>query len=997
MKAQIAGVLLALTIIVNLCQVATVSTATAAPGDNFTIVLIPDPQNESEYAPDVFTNETQWIADNKNTHNIVFITQSGDIVNTADNVTQWGNANMAVNIIDAAGIPYSIGPGNHDMTLMTPTSLYETYFGVSRFSGKSWYGGHYGTNNYNNYSLFSASGMDFIMINLQYESTSNQLNWADNLLKTYSNRRGIVVQHDIIDIDNSWVNEAPYASLKDNPNLFLMLCGHMHSSSDGAAYRVEEGDDGHTIYIMLADYQDYPNNGDGIVRILQFSPSENMVYATTYSTYTGTSITTSPDQIEIAYNMSGNLPPNTAAEILTYRLPNQSRSAIINRSAGTIDIPVPFGTDITSLIATFTTSANITSIKVNEIDQYSGVTVDNFSNPVTYTVTAADGTTTRNWVVTITVLPNTTAEILTYSLPGQSGSASINSGTGTVGISVPSGTGVTSLIATFTLSSGASARVGAINQVSGVTANNFSNPVTYTVTAADGTATRNWVITVTAVLASSDASLINLAISSGTLSPAFASGTTSYTNSVLNNIASVTVTPTVNVSCALVTVNSINVTSGSPSVPINLNVGVNTITIIVTAQDGETNRTYTINLTRSLPEYTGNGGIDFSGGSGGGGYTAPGITNITIYTNHDGVFNLTGYAASENGLATLVIDKGVKALHNDGTPMRMISITSMEKIPEPPVGFTMIGSPYNFGPDGATFSPSITLTLTYDPTKLPTNLDTHKMFLAWWNVSSNKWIELQTVVDTNVHTISAQIDRFSSFAAFTNTQSVIFDINNLNIEPSQVNAGEKAIVSVTVTNSGDLSGDCTVTLSVNGKKESSQTVTVISNASLKVNFDFVRESAGTYKVEVNSLSRNIPVLIPINPANFNIKSLTINPPEVIYGMAATITVVVENNGDAAGVYPVIFKIDDVILNSQEISLGPKSSQLIQYTPSTSKTGTRLVDVNGLEGSFTVKPPVVVHKTTNINWCLIGVMIIVAVAAAILTSLTVKRRRLERAK
>ncbi len=108
-------------------------------------------------------------------------------------------------------------------------------------------------------------------------------------------------------------------------------------------------------------------------------------------------------------------------------------------------------------------------------------------------------------------------------------------------------------------------------------------------------------------------------------------------------------------------------------------------------------------------------------------------------------------------------------------------------------------------------------------------------------------------------------------------------------------------------------------------------------------------------------------------------------------MAATISVIVENTGDAACAYPVIFKIDDVIVNIQEISLGPKSCQLIQYTPSTSKTGTRLVDVNGLVGSFTVKPPAVVQKKANIKWWLIGVIMFVVVAAAMITSLTVKHR------
>ena len=98
---------------------------------------------------------------------------------------------------------------------------------------------------------------------------------------------------------------------------------------------------------------------------------------------------------------------------------------------------------------------------------------------------------------------------------------------------------------------------------------------------------------------STDATLSNLAISSGTLSPTFASGTNSYTVSVANSVTSVTITPTVNQADATVTVNGTTVASNTTSDSIPLSVGPNTITIVVTAQDGTTTDTYTITVTRA--------------------------------------------------------------------------------------------------------------------------------------------------------------------------------------------------------------------------------------------------------------------------------------------------------------------------------------------------------------------------------------------------------------
>ncbi len=268
-------------------------------GEDFTLVLIPDPQNASQYFPQVFNSMTNWIASQQDARNIVFVTTLGDMVNNASSTAEYINADAAMDILDPADIPYSVGAGNHD----EPTTNFNIYFGISRFSGKPWYGGHYGSNNDNSYSFFSASGMDFILINLVYNPSAGVLDWADAILKANSGRRAIVESHSVLNFDNSWTNQSIYTALKDNPNLFLILCGHTHDSDDGAAYRSELGDDGHTIHIMHADYQDYPNGGNGYLRILRFSPSADRIYGTTYSPYSGTSLTTYPDQMEMVYDM----------------------------------------------------------------------------------------------------------------------------------------------------------------------------------------------------------------------------------------------------------------------------------------------------------------------------------------------------------------------------------------------------------------------------------------------------------------------------------------------------------------------------------------------------------------------------------------------------------------------------------------------------------------------------------------------------------------------
>ena len=99
------------------------------------------------------------------------------------------------------------------------------------------------------------------------------------------------------------------------------------------------------------------------------------------------------------------------------------------------------------------------------------------------------------------------------------------------------------------------------------------------------------------------ATLSGLTISEGTLSPGFASGTTSYTASVANAISSLTVTPTKTNTNASIQVkigsgSFASIASGSASSGLALSEGSNVITIKVTAQDGTTFSEYVITVTR---------------------------------------------------------------------------------------------------------------------------------------------------------------------------------------------------------------------------------------------------------------------------------------------------------------------------------------------------------------------------------------------------------------
>ena len=101
---------------------------------------------------------------------------------------------------------------------------------------------------------------------------------------------------------------------------------------------------------------------------------------------------------------------------------------------------------------------------------------------------------------------------------------------------------------------------------------------------------------------STDATLSGLTLGDVTLG-AFGPTTTGYTANVANDVTQTTVTPTTNDDGATYEIKLDGVTDADGVIP--LAVGGNVITVEVTAEDGNTTRTYTVTVTRAAPTASG--------------------------------------------------------------------------------------------------------------------------------------------------------------------------------------------------------------------------------------------------------------------------------------------------------------------------------------------------------------------------------------------------------
>jgi hypothetical protein len=295
----------------------------AQSAGDFTIVVLPDTQNYSQFYPQIFDSQTQWVASNAAGQNIALVIGVGDVVNTGTDAIQTGNANHSISILDQAGVPYVFAIGNHDYSTLPPTSrnatAFNQYLGPSRYATKAYYGSsnYPSDSNENFYANFTWGGKSYLILVLEYVPRDSALAWAKSILDANTDKEVIVVTHSYLYSDSTPVDECDTADMVgDNDgsqqwaklisqysNVSVVLSGHVTNKFN--ARRSDVGVGGNFVHQIFANWQDWTNGGNGYLRIMQFSPSNNTINVQTYSPYTGLSLADSGNQFTLKWHNDG--------------------------------------------------------------------------------------------------------------------------------------------------------------------------------------------------------------------------------------------------------------------------------------------------------------------------------------------------------------------------------------------------------------------------------------------------------------------------------------------------------------------------------------------------------------------------------------------------------------------------------------------------------------------------------------------------------------------
>jgi PKD repeat protein len=213
--------------------------------------------------------------------------------------------------------------------------------------------------------------------------------------------------------------------------------------------------------------------------------------------------------------------------------------------------------------------------------------------------------------------------------------------------------------------------------------------------------------------------------------------------------------------------------------------------------------------------------------------------------------------ASEGNLVELRLPEGTSALDEGGNPLRYIDVSVVLDVPDPPLGYNIIGFVYKCVPAGATFHPAVNLTMYYNPKSLPDDAAEENEVIAYRD--DTEWVILGSVVDAENNKVTAEIDHFTEFALMYKVpvappSPANFSVSQLSIVPGEVELGRQLTVTAVVTNTGASKGTCKIVCKVNGIQETAKEICLGRGCSQEVTFTVAKLDAASYTVDFDGLA-----------------------------------------------------------------------------------------------------------------------------------------------
>ena len=181
-----------------------------------------------------------------------------------------------------------------------------------------------------------------------------------------------------------------------------------------------------------------------------------------------------------------------------------------------------------------------------------------------------------------------------------------------------------------------------------------------------------------------------------------------------------------------------------------------------------------------------------------------------------------------------------------------------------------------------------------------------------------------------------------------------FTLKNLTVNPSNATLGDAVLISVNVTNVGELQGNDTIDFIINDALAFTENVTLIGGMSQNVTYNAIETTAGNYPVQVGTLTSSFQINPPPpGSSSILLSNINLDPIEAWPDQPVNVTATAQNPSKQADRLFVMAKVDGVPEATRLIEMNASSSITVLFTVNATSEGSHTVALNTLTTSLNI--------------------------------------------
>ena len=192
-----------------------------------------------------------------------------------------------------------------------------------------------------------------------------------------------------------------------------------------------------------------------------------------------------------------------------------------------------------------------------------------------------------------------------------------------------------------------------------------------------------------------------------------------------------------------------------------------------------------------------------------------------------------------------------------------------------------------------------------------------------------------------------------------------FTVDTLTVSPNEGVLPVTVEASARVSNVGDVPGNYTSRLYIDGVQVASRTVNVGGGGETTVTFRYTITQRGNHTVTVDNLPGvNVNAL---KPATLEIRSLNVTPASAVGSATVQVEAEIENTGDAEGNFTLPVYLNGNLMGTYTVRVGPHEGAVLSFQRYISSPGVYTFSINNLKtATVYVNPPKRTYRFTFKN-------------------------------